>query len=186
MSNAPAHRMTDSELEELTRRLNARVPRDASVMAAPSQRVVDITTRRPPLGLSIVDDPGDKPEDDDTPEPEPFVRQDNRPAWLSDIDFLISTALRHERKFVKELWREVWGPVVGQVVAEGDNEVLESVKKALAALEGKPADASEMRSEINQLKLTIGEMKNENQALRSGLGRPPRAEIGVGGVGGRE
>ena len=108
---------------------------------------------RRPLGLRPIIDPGDEPEDD-TPEPEPPAREDNRPAWLSDIDFLI----RHERKSSNKFTFAVIGEVIGEVMAEIKDELRRELEGELAA----PAQAHE----IAELKNTIGAMQNETTALK--------------------
>jgi hypothetical protein len=157
-----AARLSDAEVATLTRTLADRVPRDASAMAA--SRVVDIATRAP-LGLRPL--PDDEPEGD-TPEQEPAQRADNRPAWLSDIDFLI----RCERKSASK----VLGEAIGMVIAEETDDLRREVQGKLAA----PA----LAHEIEELKLAIGALKNENQSLRlilENLRITQRGERGVDG-----
>ena len=87
-------------------------------MAAPSRRVVDITTRRP-LGLSV---PDDRREDiDDEPEndkPEVVVRPDNCVAWLSDIDFLINFDRKRSSKRTFKVMGEALGEIIAEIIAE--------------------------------------------------------------------
>ena len=83
--------------------------RDASAIRRP---LADATSQqRKPLGLRPIIEPGDIDElEYDTAEPEPPVREDNRQAWLSDIDHLV----RHERKFVLG----IVGRVIGETAVE--------------------------------------------------------------------
>ena len=151
MSNAAFAPLTDAELaerREFLRRLEIdRAKPDATV----------VPMRRSPLGLRPIIEPNDEPEDD-TPEPEPPVREDNRQAWLSDIDFLI----RHERKFTF--------PVVGEALGE-----------AMSNLEKRLKDRFD---DVEELKLAHGKLVNENQSLRlilENLRITQRGERGVDG-----
>ena len=144
MSDATAHRLTDTELDALTRRLAARVPGDASAMSR--SKVVGITTRKP-LGLAPVIEADDEPNDD-TAEPEPPVRADNRPAWLSDIDKLI----RHSRNSTNKVLSEAIGEFIG--------EQLGKLRKELESKLGAPQASkfAELELENAKLRASVGEL----------------------------
>ena len=121
---------------------------------------------RKPLGLRPIVEPNDEP-DDDTPEQEPPVREDNRPAWLSDIDFLI----RHERKFTF--------PVVGEALGEAMGNLEKRLKDRFDDVEN-----TSLRKDVEELKLAHGKLVNENQALRlilENLRITQRGERGIDG-----
>ena len=143
-----ARNLSPVELDALTAPLNARVPRDASAMAAPSRRVLDISTRRP-LGLAPIIEPGDdEPEDEEPDEGMSAARSaemvawrdahgGNRGAFLSDIDILIERALKQDRKRTLN----IFGQVIGEVIGEMGNEMRRE-------FEGKLAGGADLRGEI--------------------------------------
>jgi len=148
MTNATA-RLTDAQADALARRLAARpVPRDASSMARAS--VVDITTRRPPLGLAPILD--DEPEDRDEPAPEMtearsaeliayrVARGENRGAVIADIDILVERAILRERHAIDKGFDNT-SRAVGECIGEvaGDIEArlgakIEALVKTVDAL----------------------------------------------------
>ena len=150
-----AHRLTDSELEALTQRLNARpVPRDPSSMVAPSRRVVGITTRRP-LGLSVpADDPRDDIDEPETDRPEAVVRPDNRVAWLSDVNSLINFA--HKRSSKRML--KVVSEALGEFLAEQLNDLRREFGRAPETLDAPPAKFAELELENAKLRASLGEL----------------------------
>ena len=180
MSQA-AQRLTDQELAELTKRLNARpVPRDASAML-PQARVVDLVTRKP-LGLAPIIDPADETEpDDDTPidttaEEAEILRyreltKTNRAAWISDIDILVFRAIRQERKFTF--------PAVGEALGEAMGNLEKQLRDRFDDVEN-----TSLRKDVEELKLAHGKLVNENQALRlilENLRITQRGERGIDG-----
>ncbi len=183
MSDA-AQRLSDAELASLTKRLSARpLPRDASAMAAPSRRVVDISTRRP-LGLSVpADDPRDDIVVDDTPidttaaEAE-ILRyrkstQTNRQAWLSDIDILILRAIRQERRFS----HQVLGMLIGEVIGEMGNEL----RQELGRTPETPEAQASLRCELAELKAALAKSRAEVRELKlvRNLCAPPAVANGA-------
>ena len=96
-------------------RTDALLPRDASSIARKP-----LQTDAPDVRSDFAPVLDDEPEDD-TAEPEPPVRADNRQAWLSDIDHLI----RHERKFVFE----IVGRVIGETAADLRDETQAAIDK---------------------------------------------------------
>ena len=129
MSNAA---MINLEREALKQRGIVWPPRDASAMAAPSRRVVDLVTRKP-LGLSVpADEPTDDIEVDDGEERDEGMSEareaeliawrnaqtgGNRGAFLSDIDILIERALKQDRKRTLNIFGQVIGEVIGEIGA---------------------------------------------------------------------
>ena len=183
MSDA-AHRLSDAELDELTRRLNARpVPRDASALS-PS-RVVDIASRKP-LGLGIAPGDIDEPERDRSSysgagRPFDYRGPEATAKKLVDASIANLPAAAWDKPATM---RDLVELGIGQALAavfDGDDAILERVAK----LRKEMADAqTAQRNEIAELKLAHGKLVNENQALRlilENLRITQRGERGVDG-----
>ena len=196
MSDAAA-RLSDSELDALTQRLNARpLPRDASVMAATSRRVVDIAShRRQPLGLRPVIEPGDEPEDEDRAEVTSEARYaeimawrtahgGNRGAFLSDIDALIERASKTERRFVFA----VVGEILGETMAELGHDLRKEFGRTPETPEAQVAlrvEVSELRAALAESRAEVRELKLIQENMRT-ASRGERGEQGARGVQGTQ
>ena len=164
---------------------DATLPRDASSIA---RRPISSTSARAPLGLAIVDGPEDIEDEPENDQPEPVVRQDNRPAWLSDIDSLINFDRKRSNKRMFELIGEVIGETVGEMGRE--------IEAKLGGLGGNPADLAEMRSALAEAKLENAQLKaalaeirakqNEHEFVLERLKIEKRGPPGVKGERGRD
>jgi hypothetical protein len=144
-----AHRLSDREVANLTRRLAARAPRDDSV--------VSITTRAP-LGLAPVADDTDPPERDTD-------RNANYPGPQAAAAELVAETIGHiseEDLNADATIRDVFEIAVRiglEASFDGDDNIL-------GRLRAMKAEIATVRSSFRDLELAHGALKNENQSLR--------------------
>lgn len=181
MSNAKA-RMSDADLTDLMVKLASRPePPDRTRASA------EIVPMRRDLGLAPIGDDDPEPEleiDTDVGEPVEFKRNDNRPAWLTDIDSLVDHARRRERKFVFA--------VVGEILGETMAELGHDLRKEFGRTPETPDAQASLRVEIAELKAALAEARAETRELKTiqegmrSSSRGERGEPGARGVPGRD
>jgi hypothetical protein len=176
MTNA-ARRLSPAELDALTRRLAARVPRDPSAIA-PRASVVDISTRKP-LGLRPLDT--DEPPERDAAKGAPFR------STLWDNATEEDLASEHSVRGAYQQFDAIMGMVIelhNESVDETnrliDNECAH--RKRIEALE---ATLAEMKGALTEARGEVAAMRMVQEAARA-LNRGERGEQGPRGVPGSQ